>query len=180
MVADISQPEYESRLAILKSKAQGKESFLTEDILEFIASNVQKNIRELEGALNSVVAKSKLIGKLLNVQEVREILAKNSQPKRIITANQIIRAVAEFYDVNEKSLSEKTRKKEIVKPRQIAMYLLREDFNGSYPYIGQRFGGRDHTTAIHAHDKIIQDMRKESTLTEELKRIREKIYEYGE
>ena len=180
MVADISQPEYESRLAILKSKAQGKESFLTEDILEFIASNVQKNIRELEGALNSVVAKSKLIGKLLNVQEVREILAKNSQPKRIITANQIIRAVAEFYDVNEKSLSEKTRKKEIVKPRQIAMYLLREDFNGSYPYIGQRFGGRDHTTAIHAHDKIIQDMRKENTLTEELKRIREKIYEYGE
>lgn len=178
MVADIGQPEYESRLAILKSKAQGKENYINQEILEFIASNVQKNIRELEGALNTVVAKSKLSGKILNIPEIKEILDKNTQPKRIVTANQIIKCVADFFDVNEKILFEKTRKKEIVKPRQIAMYLLREDYNGSYPYIGQRFGGRDHTTAIHAFDKISKEIKKSSQLAEEVKRIRE-LYDYN-
>ncbi len=178
MVADIGQPEYESRLAILKSKIQGKENYINQEILEFIASNVQKNIRELEGALNAVVAKSKLSGKILSIPEVKEMLDKNTQPKRIVTANQIIKCVADFYDVNERVLFEKTRKKEIVRPRQIAMYLLREDFSGSYPYIGQRFGGRDHTTAIHAFDKISKELKKNAQLVEEMKRIRES-YEYS-
>src|SRR3989344_2149656 len=162
MVADISQPEYESRLAILKNKAISKEPQPSEEIIEFIAANVQKNIRELEGALNAVVARTKLSGRVLSIPEVKDILAKNTQPKKMVTANQIIKAVAEFYGVNEKSLYEKTRKKEVVKPRQIAMYLLREDFNGSYPYIGQRFGGRDHTTAIHSFEKVSQDIKKNS------------------
>ncbi|OGF64824.1 hypothetical protein A2Z53_01715 [Candidatus Giovannonibacteria bacterium RIFCSPHIGHO2_02_42_15] len=140
MVADISQPEYESRLAILKNK---------------------------------------LSGRVLSIPEVKDILAKNTQPKKMVTANQIIKAVAEFYGVNEKSLYEKTRKKEVVKPRQIAMYLLREDFNGSYPYIGQRFGGRDHTTAIHSFEKVSQDIKKNSQLYAEIKLIRERLYEYS-
>ncbi|MBI2609773.1 chromosomal replication initiator protein DnaA [Candidatus Giovannonibacteria bacterium] len=177
MVADISLPEYESRLAILKSKCHGKEAFINDEILEFIASNVQKNIRELEGSLNATIAKSKLLGKILSSNEVKEILAKNIQPKRLITANQIIKAVAQFYDMNEKILYEKTRKKEIVKPRQIAMYLLREDYNGSYPFIGQKFGGRDHTTAIHAFEKVAKEFKKSSQVFEEIKRIRE-LYEY--
>ena len=146
--------------------------------MEYIASNVQKNVRELEGALNAVVAKSKLSGKTLSVPEIKEILDKNTQPKRIVTANHIIKCVAEFYDVNERTLFEKTRKKEIVKPRQVAMYLLREDYSGSYPYIGQRFGGRDHTTAIHAFDKISKELKKNSQLVEEMKRIRE-LYDYS-
>ena len=179
MIADISQPDYESRLAILKSKAAGQESFLTDEVVEFIASSVEKNIRELEGTLNSVVAKSKLLGRIATILEVKEILAKNSRPKKIVTANQIIKSVAEFYDINEKFLYEKTRKKEVVKPRQIAMYLLREDFSGSYPYIGQRFGGRDHTTAIHAYEKVMQNLKRDTTLAEEVRRIREKIYEYS-
>lgn len=178
MVADVGQPEYESRLAILRSKSQGKDNYLNQEILEYIASNVQKNIRELEGALNSVIAKSKLAGKVLSVPEIKEILDKNTQPKRIVTANHIIKCVSEFYDVNEKYLFEKTRKKEIVKPRQVAMYLLREDYSGSYPYIGQRFGGRDHTTAIHAFDKISKELKKNSQLVEEMKRIRE-LYNYN-
>ncbi len=178
MVADISQPEYESRLAILKNKAAGKEPQVTEEILEFIASNVQKNIRELEGALNAVLARSKLSGQLISSAEIKEILSKNTQPKKIVTANQIIKTVADFYSVNEKVLYEKTRKKEVVKPRQIAMYLLREDFNGSYPYIGQRFGGRDHTTAIHSFEKVSQDIKKNAQIGEEIKRIRERLYEY--
>ena len=178
MVADIGAPEYESRLAILKSKSLGKEAYLNQEILEFIASNVQKNIRELEGALNAVVAKCKLSGTILSIPDVKEMLDKNTQSKRIVTANQIIKCVADFYDVNEKILYEKTRKKEIVKPRQIAMYLLREDFNGSYPYIGQRFGGRDHTTAIHAFDKISKELKKNIQLAEEVKRIRE-LFDYN-
>jgi len=140
---------------------------------------VQKNIRELEGALNAVVARTKLSGRVLSIPEVKDILAKNTQPKKMVTANQIIKAVAEFYGVNEKSLYEKTRKKEVVKPRQIAMYLLREDFNGSYPYIGQRFGGRDHTTAIHSFEKVSQDIKKNSQLYAEIKLIRERLYEYS-
>nr|KKS47819.1 MAG: Chromosomal replication initiator protein DnaA [Candidatus Giovannonibacteria bacterium GW2011_GWF2_42_19] len=179
MVADISQPEYESRLAILKNKAISKEPQPSEEIIEFIAANVQKNIRELEGALNAVVARTKLSGRVLSIPEVKDILAKNTQPKKMVTANQIIKAVAEFYGVNEKSLYEKTRKKEVVKPRQIAMYLLREDFNGSYPYIGQRFGGRDHTTAIHSFEKVSQDIKKNSQLYAEIKLIRERLYEYS-
>lgn len=178
MVADIGQPEYESRLAILKSKSFGKENYLNQEVLGFIASNVQKNIRELEGALNSVVAKSKLSGRILNIPEVKEIIDKNTQPKRIVTANQIIKCVAEFYDMNEKILFEKTRKKEVVRPRQIAMYLLREDFSGSYPFIGQRFGGRDHTTAIHSYEKIMKELKKNAQLIEEVKRIRE-LYDYN-
>ncbi len=179
MIADISQPDYESRLAILKSKAVGQESFLTEEVMEFIASSVEKNIRELEGTLNSVVAKSKLLGRIATIPEVKEILAKNLRPKKIVTANQIIKSVAEFYDINEKFLYDKTRKKEVVKPRQVAMYLLREDFSGSYPYIGQRFGGRDHTTAIHAYAKILQNLKRDNALVEEVRRIREKIYEHN-
>ena len=106
------------------------------------------------------------------------MLDKNTQPKRIVTANQIIKCVADFFDVNEKILYEKTRKKEIVRPRQIAMYLLREDFSGSYPFIGQRFGGRDHTTAIHAFEKISKELKNNIQLVEEMKRIRE-LYEYN-
>ena len=155
-----------------------KENYLNPEVLGFIAANVQKNIRELEGALNSVVAKSKLSGRILNIPEVKEIIDKNTQPKRIVTANQIIKCVAEFYDINEKILFEKTRKKEVVKPRQIAMYLLREDFSGSYPFIGQRFGGRDHTTAIHSYEKIFNELKKNAQLIEEVKRIRE-LYDYN-
>lgn len=177
VIADIGQPEYESRLAILKSKVQGKENYINKEVLEFIASNIQKNVRELEGALNAVVAKAKLTGRIPPLTEIKEILVKIMQPRRIVTANQIIKSVAEFYDLNEKILSEKTRKKEVVKPRQIAMYLLREDFNGSYPYIGRSFGGRDHTTAIHAYEKISQEVKKNVQFMEEIRRIRE-LYNY--
>ena len=177
VITDIGQPEYESRLAILKSKAEGKENYVNMEILEFIALNIQKNIRELEGALNAVIAKVKMTGKIPSSGEVKEILMKIMQPRRIVTANQIIKSVAEFYDLDEKILYEKTRKKEVVKPRQVAMYLLREDFNGSYPYIGRSFGGRDHTTAIHAYEKISKELKNSVQFMEEIRRIRE-LYNY--
>ena len=176
IMTDIAEPEYESRLAILKTKSIAKNYHLSDEILEYIASNVKQNIRELEGALTLIIAKEKLTGRPLNLDQTREILNKNAQPKKILTAAQIIKTVAVYYNIEERNLFQKTRKKEVVKPRQVAMYLLREDFNGSYPYIGQKFGGRDHTTAIHSCEKIIKDLKKDERLTEEIKKIREILY----
>ncbi|MCH7882810.1 chromosomal replication initiator protein DnaA [Patescibacteria group bacterium] len=178
MIADISEPDYETRLAILQTKASQKQEYVPNlEILEYIASVVRSNIRELEGALNTVVVGSKIKKRHLSLDEVKNALSKNTKPKKILHAGQIIQLVARFYDVPEKYLFEKTRRKEVVRPRQVAMYLLREDFNGSYPYIGQKFGGRDHTTAIHACVKIARDAKKDERLKEELKLIREQLYE---
>lgn len=177
MIVDIGEPEYESRLAILKTKLTEKKQQLNQEMLEYIAAHVESNIRELEGALNAVIAhQARSPQRALSQNEVREILTKNSAPKRTITATQIIKTVAEFYDVNEKVLFEKTRRKDIVKPRQICMFLLREDFNGSYPYIGQKFGGRDHTTALHAYEKILNDTKRNEQLAGEIKQIRNILY----
>ncbi|MEK7596031.1 MAG: chromosomal replication initiator protein DnaA [Patescibacteria group bacterium] len=176
IMTDVSEPEYESRLAILNAKSAAKNHYPAKEILEHIASNIKNNIRELEGALTLVIAKEKLMGHPLNLDQTREILNKNSRPKKLLTATQIIKTVAASYNIEEKSLFEKTRKKEVVRPRQVAMYLLREDFNGSYPYIGQKFGGRDHTTVIHSYEKIIEDLKKDERLVEEIKKIREALY----
>ncbi|MBI2020980.1 chromosomal replication initiator protein DnaA [Candidatus Giovannonibacteria bacterium] len=171
---DISEPEYETRLAILKSKTLEKKLDISEKVLEVIASVVQKNIRELEGALNTIHMQSVYHNRILTPDEAKVILSKNTRPKINITPAQIIKNVAEFYDIPERMMFERTRKTEIVKPRQIAMFLIREDLGGSYPFIGQKFNGMDHTTAIHAYEKIINDLKKNSTLEEELRSIREK------
>ena len=166
------------RLAILQAKSAQKEEFCPSvEILEHIAAAIQTNIRELEGALNTIIANSKIRKRPLSVDEVKEILSKNVKPKRTLSAQQVIKCVAQFYDVPERFLFEKTRRKEVVRPRQIAMYLLREDFNGSYPYIGQKFGGRDHTTAIHAYLKVSENIKKDDRTREEVKTIRSHLYE---
>lgn len=178
LTTDISEPEYEARLAILKAKVLTKEIQIQPDVLEYIASLIQKNIRELEGALNLIIAKSKLKGRPLTLEEVKISLEQlSSNTKKVVTINQIIKAVSEFYDLGEGGLFERSRRREVVKPRQIAMYLLREDYHGSYPFIGQKLGGRDHTTALHAYEKISRELKQDSKLVEELKLIRAKIYE---
>ena len=174
VIVDISEPEYESRLAILKTKAQERKIDLPEKTLELIASSIHKNIRELEGALNTIYIQSKHQTRELREDEVKSILSKNIKPKQTLTFNQIIKTVTEFYDIPEKAIYEHTRKTEIVKPRQIAMYLIREDLGGSYPFIGQKFGGMDHTTAIHAYEKILTDLKKSPKLENEMRIIREK------
>ena len=177
LIADISDPDYETRLAILKSKSETKKPEPPAEILEYIASAIDKNIRELEGALNLILARMRISGKNLSLEEVQLVLSQvNTRPKRIITASKIIKEVCTFYDINERHLFERSRRREIVKPRQIAMYLLREDFHGSYPYIGQKFGGRDHTTAIHAYEKISRDLKKDPKLADEIKILKETIY----
>ncbi|TSC80313.1 MAG: chromosomal replication initiator protein DnaA [Parcubacteria group bacterium Gr01-1014_29] len=178
LIADISQPDYETRLAILQTKLASKKHEFPVEILEYIASVVEKNIRELEGALNIVSARAHILHKMPDMEEVKTLIAQIiSKPKWIITASKIIKEVCLFYDINERHLFERSRRREIVKPRQIAMYLLREDFRGSFPYIGQKFGGRDHTTAIHAYEKIAKNIKVDKKLMDEILLLRDRIYE---
>lgn len=171
MMADISKPDFETRMAILKLKTANMSLNIQNKILEYIALSATDNIRELEGNLNLIAAELK-IKKELEETQIKEILNKNVRFKKILTPNQIIKKIADFYNINEKSISEKTRKKEIVKARQIAMYILREDYNNSYPDIGRRFGGKDHTTAMHSYEKISNELKINLSLNEEVNAIR--------
>ncbi len=178
MIADISYPDLETRIAILKSKAGEKSVVLSDEVFEYIAQNIKKNVRELEGALNRLIAANyQLNQKELNLNDVKKILNTIlNTPKKSTTLKNIIKAVAEFYDVTEKDLLERSRKKEIVKPRQVTMYLLREELKSSFPFIGLKIGGRDHTTAIHACEKIRKEIELDSNLNDEINLIKEKLY----
>src|SRR3989344_1941052 len=175
MMVDISQPSLEERMAILRVKMQQKGYLIPDEITDFIAQNIKENIRELEGALNSVIGQSKIRGRVLGLVDVEEVLKRKIKPVRVVTADSVIKIIANYYNMEEKKLNEKTRRQEIVKPRQIAMYLLRNDLNTSYPYIGRRLGQKDHTTAIHAYKKITHDIKNDKKLEQEINNIREMI-----
>jgi len=178
MIADISYPDLETRITILKTKANEKGFDFSYDIFEYIALNIKKNVRELEGALNRLIASNLNADKKdLNLTEVKKALnIIVNTPKKSTNFKNIIKAVAEFYDISEKELLERSRKKEIVKPRQIIMYLLREELKSSFPFIGLKIGGRDHTTAIHACDKIKKEIESDQNFNDEINMIREKLY----
>jgi chromosomal replication initiator protein len=172
MIVDVSPPEYESRLAILKVKLRELNIDLGEDLVEYVAEMVPGNIRELEGNLNLIVCQYRLKNKPLTLSEVKNLLKNNLKPKKNIAIKDVVKTVAEYYQLEESSVYEKTRKKEIVKARQVVMYLLREDFNISYPLIGQKLGGKDHTTVIHSCLKIKADLKNDPQLLQELEQIR--------
>ena len=172
MIVDISEPEYESRLAILKIKLRELNLELGEDLIEYVAGAVQGNIRELEGSLNLIVCQYRLKNKPLSLVEVKNLLKNNMKPKKNMAIKDVVKIVSEYYKLDESSVYEKTRKKEIVKARQVVMYLLREDFNVSYPLIGQKLGGKDHTTVIHSCLKIKADLKNDPQLLQELEQIR--------
>jgi len=172
MIVDISPPEYESRMAILKVKLQELNIELDPEIVEYLAVAVDGNIRELEGSLNIIVCQYRLKNRSLTLAEVKNLLKNNMRPKKNIAIKDVVKIVAEHYKLEEASVYEKTRKKEIVKARQIVMYLLREDFNVSYPLIGQKLGGKDHTTVIHSCLKIKNDLKNDPQLLQELDQIR--------
>ena len=177
MIVDVSLPDYETRLAILKTKLQEKNLKLPEDVLEYIASNVKKNVRELEGALNSLLIYYKTNNNIPDLETTKRLL-KNFifSPFNVANYKKIIEIVAKFYNLEEKNLFNPTRRKEIVRPRQIAMFLLREELKYSFPAIARKFGGKDHTTVIYAHKKIAQESLENSKLTEELGLIKQRVY----
>lgn len=176
MIVDVNKPDYESRLAILQAKVKLGNITISDEILSYIANTIQDNIRELEGALNSIICQSYLKKREPSMVEVKQLIKNNIKPKKMVSIKDVAVIVSDFYNIEEHSLYEKTRKKEVVKPRQVIMYLLREDFNTSYPYIGQKLGGRDHTTVIHAYEKIKTDLKVNNLLVREVEQIRALLY----
>ena len=178
MIADVSIPDLETRLGILKKKITDEKIEIYEDALLYIATNIKNNIRELEGALNRLFVSSQLTKKEITlnftINQLSELIS--SGIKKGITCKQILKAVSDFYDIDQNDLILKNRKKEIVRPRQVAMYLLRSEINFSYPGIGEKLGGRDHTTAIHAFEKISKNLLIDVKLNEEITQIKNRLY----
>lgn len=172
MVISITPPDHESRLAILKSKASARGAVVPEEVLDCVAQSVEGNVRELEGALNSLLLSSELKQGPLTILEVKNLMRAANRPKKAISINEVVKLVADFYNIDEGSIYEKTRRKEVVRPRQIIMYVLREDFHISFPTIGERLGGRDHTTVIHSCEKVKNDLKVDTELLSEVSQIR--------
>jgi chromosomal replication initiator protein len=177
MIADITNPDYEMRVAIIKNKLQEKNAQLSDDLCGLIANKIQRNIRELEGVLNKIIFHQEVKNIEPNQKIIEEIINNTiQQSSKNITANQIIKAVADFFEIAPPDLSNRSRKKGIVMPRQIAIFLLRDLLNMSYPEIGERLGKRDHTTAIYAYEKISQEINKNQGLNQKIILIKEIIY----
>ncbi|WBW49986.1 chromosomal replication initiator protein DnaA [Peptoniphilus equinus] len=160
LVVDIGTPDLETRIAILRSKADSEGYDVPMDVINFIAKNVKSNIRELEGALSRVMAYSKLTTGSITEQTASIVLRDiyNTKKEKLIDAKLIKTVVAKHYHLSIQELDSKKRTKNIAYPRQIAMYITRELTDLSLPKIGEEFGGRDHTTVIHAYNKIREDM----------------------
>jgi chromosomal replication initiator protein len=177
MIADIGIPDFETRLAILKLKILEKDQELDDEIVSYIATNIQKNVRELEGALNRVIAFSQIYNKPPGIKEVKNILATYlNSPYRKTSHQVVLKSVADFYNITLADLVKRSRKKEVVRPRQIAMFLLREETKLSFPEIGQKLGGRDHSTVIHACEKIKREETTDESIKQELVMIKERVY----
>ncbi|HRY30828.1 MAG TPA: chromosomal replication initiator protein DnaA [Candidatus Paceibacterota bacterium] len=172
MMVDITAPDHESRVAILKSKAEKNNIRLDKETFDYIAKAVEGSIRELEGAVNSIICQTQLKGKALSFNEIKDLIKNSAKPKKMVSVNELIKIVSDFFNIEEKSICDKTRRKEVVRPRQIVMYILREDFSISYPTIGEKLGGRDHTTVIHSCEKIKGDLKTDNSLSQQLTQIR--------
>lgn len=172
MTIDIQEPDLESRLAIVREKSSQLPHPLDEDVLLYIASVVTGSIRELEGVLNTVSIHTEMKQKPISLAEVKFLIKNSIKPKKIVSIDTVVKGVSDYYNVDERVIYEKTRRKEIVKARQVIMFVLREDFNESYPSIGAKLGGKDHTTVIHSYEKIKSELEHDPHLMKELEDIR--------
>ena len=172
MIVDIPAPDVESRSAIIRTKSNTHPFPPSQEIIDYIAHSVVGNIRELEGVVNSILCQTQLKNRELTLVEVKNFVKNNTKPKKLVSTKEVVKTVAEFYNIEEQSVYDKTRKKEIIKPRQVIMYILREDFNISYPAIGEKLGGRDHTTVMHSCEKIKNDLRVDELLLQEINQLR--------
>jgi chromosomal replication initiator protein len=177
MIADISRPDLETRMAILRIKLAEKHFFLDDDSVRFIAENVNSNVREMEGALNRVIASCEFHKIAPSSAYVRKVLGDMiATTRKTANPEHILRTVAEFYGIEGASLVNKGRKKEIVHPRQVAMYLMRTELQVSFAAIGKQLGGRDHTTVLHAFEKIQKDLQENVRVKEEVNSLKERLY----
>jgi len=178
LIADIQSPDFETRLAILHSKLGGHAGLVPEEVLSFIAHKVQRNIRELEGALTRVQAFAAVHQRSVDEDEAARLLADiiPAGTRKPINVDRIQVLVADYYNVTLDDMKGKRRDKHIVFPRQVAMFLVREETPSSLPAIGKAFGGRDHTTALHSIEKIANELKEDERLRYEVQAIREKLY----
>jgi len=177
MITDISRPNFETRVAILEAKIAEKGFSMDISAIHFIAQNITQNIRELEGALNRVIAFCefhKLAPTLENTEKILSQLIENN--KKNIQTEDIFHVITEFYNVTQEDLVKKGRKKEVAHPRQVMMYMLRTELQTPFSSIGDIFGGRDHTTALHAFEKIHKNKDIHPRLKEELQTLKERLY----
>lgn len=176
LIADIGYPEYEMRVAIVKSKLEEMNRGLSEAVIDLIAKRVKRNIRELEGVLKKIVFTQEKRGVDITDKLAEEVIEKSIWGfSRRVNDNQILRAVAEFFNISIEDIVSHNRRKEVVEPRQIAMYLLRDISDLSYPYIGEKLG-RDHTTAIHSYEKINREINQNQGLNQKILMIKELIF----
>ncbi len=172
MIVDVTVPSLESRLAIIKVKARGYEDKIGGDVLQYIAETIQGNIRELEGIVISLVGQVSARQTVITINDVKLLLKNNVRTKKSISIPDVVKLVADYYQIADSFIYKKTRRKDIVKPRQIIMYILREDFDISYPMIGDKLGGRDHTTVIHSYEKIKRELKEDPHLSKEIDDVR--------
>lgn len=177
MIADINIPDYETRMAILKQKTEEKNVNIPTDVLEYIANNIQKNVRELESAINRIIIYKKANNKNIDLEEAKKLL-KNIivSPNKVTNFKKIIESITEFYDIPSGNMFFSSRKKEFARPRQIAMYLLKKELKMSYSEIGRKFGGKDHTTVIHAYQLIEKEYEENEKIHQEIELILQRIY----
>ncbi len=177
LIADIQPPDLETRIAILRKKAEIDGIVVPDAVAEFIAQRIQTNIRELEGALVRVIAYATLTRSMITTTLAEEVLRELLPVPRIkpITIQTIQRAVAEHFDIRVEEMRAKRRTKAVAFPRQVAMYLAREMTDASLPHIGSEFGGRDHTTVMHACDRVREALQRDTHLTAVLKRLMERL-----
>ncbi len=178
LIADLTAPDLETRIAILRAKAEEGAVPITSDVIEFIARKVVSNIRELEGALNRIVAYASMGAMPISIELAQAVLSNvlYNPKKRQVTPERIARAVADYYGVQMDALKGQKRDKAIVMPRQIAMFLMREETDVSLLRIGAELGGRDHSTVLHACDKINRESAVNDELRREIAAVRELIY----
>lgn len=176
LIADIQPPDLETRTAILRAKVEGLPVQIPNEVIELIARQVQSNIRELEGALNRVVANAQLTGAPLTVGMAAITLADLLSRPTSLSMDQIIRVVAEYYGVEVSALCSQSRSKELVRSRHIAMFLARQEAGASLPQIGTAMGGRDHTTILYGVNKITEEIEHDDSLRREMLALRERLY----
>jgi len=175
LTVDMQPPDYETRLAILQSKAEKIDRDVPMEVMEVIARAIPTNVRELEGAWNRVNAYADLIGQQLTLDLAKHALADYLPQKASLTPAYVVDVVADFFGTTKENLTSKNRSRDVALPRQVAMYLLREDGGISLPRIGQELGGRDHTTVMYACEKVADMMESDDRMRRQVMQLREKL-----
>jgi chromosomal replication initiator protein len=180
LMTDIAAPDLETRIAILMHKVATLRTDVPSDVIEFVAKQIQSNVRELEGALTRLIATSELTGRAITVQFARDTLVDLVGKRAHITPTQVIEIVAKYYNLSVPEMVSPARNKELAQPRQIAMYLIRQETDASLPEIGGLLGGRDHTTILHGVERVKDRLEAEEQLRREVMSLREQLYLSGD